>query len=95
MAASLPTLDEIRAAVREELERFVAELQPPVLWSVEEAAQNTGLSEATIRRRIRAGTLKASQEKKGGRVLVDAASFKPKNEAAEVVTLAHMARHRR
>jgi excisionase family DNA binding protein len=51
MPAPIPTLDEIRAAVREELERFRAELggRAAGVLSTEQAAEIAGVSAKTIR----------------------------------------------
>jgi excisionase family DNA binding protein len=64
MAATLPTAEEIRTIVREELQRALGERQGPELLTTDQAAAALGLSPKTIRRRIRAGELAA--ERRGG-----------------------------
>jgi excisionase family DNA binding protein len=95
MAAQIPTIDEIEAVVRrllkEELRAAQAE-SDPVLWSVKKAADRTGLSEATLRRRIRSGELPIKRV--GARVLIPAEALRPESDA-EVVELAHAARFRK
>jgi excisionase family DNA binding protein len=74
------------------LERIEAALDrrlPPQLGSVAEVCRATGLSAATVRRRIADGSFAST--KVGGRVLVDLSSFRP-TETAEIAKLAARAR---
>ncbi len=57
MAAELPTLDEVRAVVREEIERALRGAAENEAVSVAEAARRLGLSSRTVQRRIKDGTL--------------------------------------
>jgi hypothetical protein len=64
---------------------------PPQLGSVADACRVTGLSPATVRRRIRDGSFVTKTV--GARVLVDLAALRPA-EPAEVARLAYEARAR-
>jgi excisionase family DNA binding protein len=77
MAAQLPTLDEIRAAVtdavrplREQLDRLVQRDAERGV-TVAEAATRLGVSERTVQRRIADGTLASVRIGGVRRVLVD------------------------
>jgi excisionase family DNA binding protein len=90
-AIDLLNAEEVRRIIREELERFRA-ANGPAYWSVKEAAEKTGLSEATLRRRIKAGELPSKRV--GSRVLIPSDALGPEQDDA-VVELAHAARFRR
>ena len=89
MGATLPSADDIRVIVREELARALAPKGPEWL-GIEEAAERTGLSVSTVRRMVRDRQLRATKMR--GRVRIEAASL-PQPEA-EVVDLAARARAR-
>lgn len=62
MAAQLPTADEIRAIVREELRSALAEAPAgPAILTVEQAAALVGVSEKTLCSWIKRGRLRASR----------------------------------
>ena len=63
---------------------------PPALVPVPEAAQAIGVSEATVRRRIKDGSIPVRRV--GRSVRVDLAALSPP-DSAEVARLAHQARH--
>jgi hypothetical protein len=84
----LASLDDVRAAIRAELPALlkvaIAEAmhrrdEPPFV-SPRRAVELSGLSLATVRRRIKDGTLES--KKVGGRVLVSTASLNPIDEVA-------------
>lgn len=71
MAATLPTLDEIRAAVREEIERALAgrPLASPAEWATpEQAAERLGVSAKTVRRWCASGRLRAERHGRSWRI---------------------------
>lgn len=78
MAATLPTLDEIRAAVREELERLLPDLRASAPaaaeWATpEQAAEILGTTPKTVRRWAASGRLRARRE--GSRWRIERASL--------------------
>ena len=90
-AIDLLNAEEVRRIIREELERFRSSSEP-IMWSIKEAAERTGLSEATLRRRIKSNDLPSKRV--GARILIPADSLRPDRDAT-VVELAHAARFRR
>lgn len=62
VAAQIPTADEIRTIVREELRAALADLPTgPAILTVEQAAGLAGVSEKTLCSWIKRGRLKASR----------------------------------
>lgn len=62
MAAQIPTADEIRTIVREELRAALTDLPTgPAILTVEQAAALAGVSEKTLCSWIKRGRLKASK----------------------------------
>jgi excisionase family DNA binding protein len=73
MPAAIPTLDEIRAAVRDEIERALGELRqgaPPVAeWATpEQAAPLLGKTPKTVRRWAASGRLRATRHGRSWRI---------------------------
>jgi excisionase family DNA binding protein len=78
MGAQLPTIDEIRAAVREELSRVLEELRgsapASAEWATpEQAAEILGKTPKTVRRWAASGRLRATRE--GSRWRIDRAAL--------------------
>lgn len=62
MGATIPTLDEIRAAVREELARAVADLRrdhPEEMLTMAEYGRRMGVSSRTVQRWVQAGEVRS------------------------------------
>jgi hypothetical protein len=97
--AMVPTmLEELRTEIRH-LRAEVAELRraaPPAVADVDTVAKMTGLSVATVRRRVEQGVYRRAPGGKGRRCLIDLASLRePDNAEAEIARLAAAAREGR
>jgi excisionase family DNA binding protein len=78
MGATLPTADDVRAIVREELARALADLHraapPSAEWATpEQAAEILGKTPKTVRRWAASGRLRATRE--GSRWRIDRAAL--------------------
>jgi excisionase family DNA binding protein len=94
VSLSLPTAEDIAAIVRREVREAVDELRaslnPAPLVTVEEAARLTGISVATMRRRIKDGAVPVVR--RGRTVRIDPALLRPPTEG-QLLEFSHRARH--
>jgi excisionase family DNA binding protein len=92
--SAIPDTEEVRSIVREEVRAAVAAIlaalpQPPLV-TVEEAARLTGISVATMRRRIKDGAVPVVR--RGRTVRIDPALLRPPTEG-QLLEFSHRARH--
>lgn len=88
MATEIPTIDDVRAVVRDEIRAALREMQAQAKpLPVPDAAAELGVSERTLRRQIKAGEVPVIRI--GRAVRVDMAAVRP--PPAKVATIARLA----
>jgi excisionase family DNA binding protein len=90
VGVQIATTDDVRAIVREELERVLARIAPDPLVSIEEAARVLGVSVSTVRRGVKDREIPA--RKVGGQWRIERGDLSTRD--ADVVDLAARARAR-
>jgi excisionase family DNA binding protein len=90
VGVQIATTDDVRAIVREELERVLARIAPDPLVSIEEAARVLGVSVSTVRRGVKDREIPA--RKVGGQWRIERGALSTRD--ADVVDLAARARAR-